>query len=82
MAALVLSRSVLGSSGPINVEETSSLKLKSKNPLVLRVVSNLPQIHDWHSSYRCVIILDKSVLLVNSATFLGEIQQIMMSFCF
>lgn len=81
MAALVFSRSVLGSAGPINEDEMSPLKPKLKKPLVLHIVSDLSAFHDWHSSYRCVIILDKSVLLINSATFFGEIQQIMMSFC-
>lgn len=81
MAALVFSRSVLGSAGSMNEDETSSLKLKLKNPLVFHTVSKSSTLHDWYSAYRCVVILDKSLLLSNSATFSREIQQIMMSFC-
>lgn len=81
MAALVFSRSVLGSAGSINEQELSSQRLKLKNPLVWQVVSNLSGHYNCHSSYRRVIILDKSILLINSATFFGGIQQIMMSLC-
>lgn len=81
MAALVFSRSVLGSAGPVNADEISSLKLRLKKPLVWHVVSDLFTHHNWHWSYRCVIILDKLILLINCATFFGEIQQIMMGFC-